>query len=55
MNYGPSARCDLPASFENTVLLEHSHTLLFTYSVWLFHNAVAELRSYDKDCMAHKA
>lgn len=34
------------------VLLEHSHSYLFIFYLWLLHAATAELRSYNRDQMA---
>ena len=48
-NYGP-----IPI-FVNKVLLVHSHTFCLNNAYHYFHATKAELNSYDRDHMAHKA
>ena len=35
-NYGPWAKFSLPSIFVSKVLLEHSHSYLFMFCLWLF-------------------
>ena len=46
--------CGLPPVFVNKFLLEHSHSSLFMYSLWLLYATTAELSSSNGDHVAHK-
>lgn len=54
-NTGPWAMPVPQTTFVNAVLLEHSHAHLFLDACDYVLTTVAELSSYDRDCLALKA
>lgn len=50
----PGAKPGLPPIFAYKVLVEHSHTHLYSYYLWLFPVKMAELSICDRDHMTHK-
>lgn len=44
----------LPPIFVNKVLLKHRHSHFFTLSLGFFQTTMAELSSYNRNCMVHK-
>ena len=54
-NYSPWVKSNPQLIFVNKVLLEHSHAHSFLYCPRLLLHSRAELSSWDRDHMAHKA